>query len=89
MNLMFENLIFQLCQEEDVNALCWLVPEVYGLFPDIVVGHPEILHIIVAAIDAQQLQDIVYLVLQVCSIIFSILITTSIMNRNSFELLEH
>lgn len=55
----------QLCQEEDVNALCWLVPEVYGLFPDIVVGHPEILHIVVAAIDAQQLQDLIYLVLQV------------------------
>ncbi|KAE8739628.1 hypothetical protein FOCC_FOCC014893 [Frankliniella occidentalis] len=53
-----------LCQEEDVTALCWLVPEVYGLYPDIVVGHPEVLHIIVAAIDAQQLQDIVYLVLQ-------------------------
>ncbi|KAJ1521963.1 hypothetical protein ONE63_002294 [Megalurothrips usitatus] len=53
-----------LCQEEDVTALCWLVPEVYGLFPDTVVGHPEILHTIVAAIDAQQLQDIVYLVLQ-------------------------
>lgn len=48
-----------------MTALCWLVPEVYGLFPDIVVGHPKILHIIVAAIDAQQLQDIVYLVLQV------------------------
>lgn len=53
-----------LCQEDDVNALCWLVPEVYGLFPDIVVGHPEILQIICAAIDAQQLQDFVYLVLQ-------------------------
>lgn len=48
-----------------MNALCWLVPEVYGLFPDIVVGHPEILHIVVAAIDAQQLQDLIYLVLQV------------------------
>ncbi|XP_034230084.1 integrator complex subunit 3 [Thrips palmi] len=53
-----------LCQEEDVNALCWLVPEVYGLFPDVVVGHPEILHTVVAAIDAQQLQDLIYIVLQ-------------------------
>ncbi|GLH05303.1 Integrator complex subunit 3 homolog [Gryllus bimaculatus] len=54
----------KLCQEEDVPLLCWLVPEVYAQFPDVAVDHVGLLHLVVAAVDAAQLQDLVCRIMQ-------------------------
>lgn len=54
----------KLCQEEDVPLLCWLVPEVYAQFPGVAVGHVGLLHLVVAAVDAAQLQDLVCRIVQ-------------------------
>lgn len=54
----------KLCQEEDVRLLCWLLPEVYAQFPSVAVGHAELLQIVVSAVDALQLQDLVCHILQ-------------------------
>ncbi|XP_066993064.2 integrator complex subunit 3 isoform X2 [Anabrus simplex] len=54
----------KLCQEDDVDMLCWLVPEVYAQFPSVAVGHAQLLHLVVSAVDAKQLQDLVCHILQ-------------------------
>ena len=57
-------IIFQLCQEDDVNLFCWLVPEVYIQFPSVAIGHAQLLHLVVSTVDASQLQDLVCHILQ-------------------------
>ncbi|KAJ9587486.1 hypothetical protein L9F63_028259, partial [Diploptera punctata] len=54
----------KLCQEDDVNLFCWLVPEVYIQFPSVAVGHAQLLHLVVSTVDASQLQDLVCHILQ-------------------------
>ncbi|XP_021933684.1 integrator complex subunit 3 isoform X2 [Zootermopsis nevadensis] len=54
----------KLCQEDDVNLFCWLVPEVYIQFPSVAIGHAQLLHLVVSTVDAAQLQDFVCHILQ-------------------------
>ncbi|PSN45263.1 Integrator complex subunit 3 [Blattella germanica] len=54
----------KLCQEDDVNLFCWLVPEVYIQFQSVAVGHAQLLHLVVSTVDASQLQDLVCHILQ-------------------------
>lgn len=54
----------KLCQEDDVNLFCWLVPEVYIQFPSVAIGHAQLLHLVVSTVDAAQLQDLVCHILQ-------------------------
>lgn len=56
--------IFQLCQEDDINLFCWLVPEVYIQYTNEAVGHAELLNLIVSTIDASQLQELICHILQ-------------------------
>ncbi|KAG8247550.1 Integrator complex subunit 3 [Homalodisca vitripennis] len=54
----------KLCQEEDVNLLCWLLPAVYTQFPQVAVGNTALLHLVVSTVDARQLQELVCRVVQ-------------------------
>lgn len=54
----------KLCQEDDVRLFCYLIPDIYTQFPNIAIGNPELLNLIVACIDSSQLQELVCLVLQ-------------------------
>lgn len=54
----------KLCQEDDVNLFCWLVPEVYIRFPLVATNHAQLLHLVVSTVDASQLQDLVCHILQ-------------------------
>lgn len=54
----------QLCQEDDVQLLCWLVPGVYTQFPSVAVGNSALLHLVVSTVDARQLQELVCRVVQ-------------------------
>lgn len=53
-----------LCQEDDVQMFCWMVPGVYNQFPDEAIGNPELLHLVVSTIDAKQLQELIFRVVQ-------------------------
>ena len=61
MNLIF---LLQLCQEDDVQLLCWLAPAIYNEFPNIAIGHANLLHLVVSSVDARQLQELVCRVVQ-------------------------
>nr|CAD7440037.1 unnamed protein product [Timema bartmani] len=54
----------KLCQEDDVELFCWLVPEVYTQFPQVAVGHAQLLSLVVSTVDASQLQCLVCHILQ-------------------------
>ncbi|XP_071450149.1 integrator complex subunit 3 [Hetaerina americana] len=54
----------KLCQEDDMSLFCWLVPEVYSQFPSVALGQAELLQLVVSAVDARQLQDLVCHILQ-------------------------
>ncbi|XP_014244621.1 integrator complex subunit 3 [Cimex lectularius] len=54
----------KLCQEDDVQLLCWLAPSVYNEFPNIAIGHANLLHLIVSSVDARQLQELVCRIVQ-------------------------
>lgn len=54
----------QLCQEEDVSLLCWLLPAVYTQFSQVAVGNTALLHLVVQTVDARQLQELVCRVVQ-------------------------
>ncbi|XP_047121442.1 integrator complex subunit 3 isoform X1 [Schistocerca piceifrons] len=54
----------RLCQEEDVRLLVWLLPEVYAQFPAVAVGNAQLLQLVVSAVDALQLQELVCHILQ-------------------------
>uniref|UniRef100_A0A8D8V715 SOSS complex subunit A homolog n=1 Tax=Cacopsylla melanoneura TaxID=428564 RepID=A0A8D8V715_9HEMI len=53
-----------LCQENDPNLLCYLVPYVYNEFPEHVVNNGHILNVVVGTIDAKQLLTLISLVIQ-------------------------
>ncbi|KAI5695734.1 hypothetical protein M8J75_002703 [Diaphorina citri] len=53
-----------LCQEDDANLLCYLVPYIYNEFPEHVVNNGHILNVVVGTIDARQLQTLISLVIQ-------------------------
>lgn len=53
-----------LCQEDDPNLLCYLVPYIYNQFPEHVVNNGHILNVVVGTIDAKQLQTLISLVIQ-------------------------
>lgn len=55
---------FERCQECDANLLVWLIPDVYREFKDQAQNHIRLLHAIVMALDAGQLQRLVCLTLQ-------------------------
>jgi len=52
------------CQEDDIRLFCFLIPDVYTQFPNIALGHAELLNLIVACIDSTQLQDLICHILQ-------------------------
>lgn len=54
----------KLCQEDDVHLLCWLAPAIYNEFPNIAIGHANLLHLVVSSVDARQLQELVCRVVQ-------------------------
>lgn len=54
----------KLCQEDDVQLLCWLAPAIYNEFPNIAIGHANLLHLVVSSVDARQLQELVCRVVQ-------------------------
>lgn len=54
----------KMCQECDVNMLLWLIPDVFREFKEVTQNHIQILHVVVSAIDARQLQDLVCQTLQ-------------------------
>ncbi|KAG8239927.1 hypothetical protein J437_LFUL019447, partial [Ladona fulva] len=54
----------KLCQEDDISMFCWLVPEVYNQFQSVAVGQADLLQLVVSAVDARQLQDLVCHILQ-------------------------
>lgn len=56
--------LLQLCQEDDPNLLCYLVPYIYNQFPEHVVNNGHILNVVVGTIDAKQLQTLISLVIQ-------------------------
>ncbi|XP_069697263.1 integrator complex subunit 3 isoform X2 [Periplaneta americana] len=62
----------KLCQEDDVNLFCWLVPEIYMQFPSVAIGHAQLLHLVVSTVDASQLQDLVCHILQGRLIMFRV-----------------
>uniref|UniRef100_H2ZMT6 SOSS complex subunit A homolog n=1 Tax=Ciona savignyi TaxID=51511 RepID=H2ZMT6_CIOSA len=45
------------CQEDDVTMLVFLVPHVFKQFPEHCIGNSELLNIIVAVLDPQQLEE--------------------------------
>ncbi|XP_013791928.2 integrator complex subunit 3-like [Limulus polyphemus] len=59
-----------MCQEEDVQMFCFLIPDIYTQFPNIAVGNAELLNLIVSCIDASQLQDLICHILQGYMILF-------------------
>ncbi|XP_046677860.1 integrator complex subunit 3-like isoform X2 [Homalodisca vitripennis] len=67
----------KLCQEEDVNLLCWLLPAVYTQFPQVAVGNTALLHLVVSTVDARQLQELVCRVVQRYLKVITLLITDS------------
>jgi integrator complex subunit 3 len=48
-----------LCQEDDVNMLCWMVPGIYEQFPNVATNNSRMLHLIISTVDASQLQGLV------------------------------
>jgi hypothetical protein len=47
----------------------WLVPEVYQLFPTVTLNNTELLHLLLEVVDANQMQHLICLVLQVCNLL--------------------
>ncbi|KAL1117815.1 hypothetical protein AAG570_004130, partial [Ranatra chinensis] len=54
----------KMCQEDDVHLLCWLAPAIYNEFPNIAIGHANLLHLVVSSVDARQIQELVCRVVQ-------------------------
>ncbi|KAL7304899.1 hypothetical protein TKK_0002702 [Trichogramma kaykai] len=54
----------KLCHRDNVLLLCYLITDVYALFESIAVGNVEIFHLVAQSIDPNQLQDIVYQIMQ-------------------------
>ena len=52
------------CCEEDPRVLCWLLPHLYQAFPKHTTGNPDLVHLVLQRLDANQLHDLVCLVLQ-------------------------
>ncbi|XP_075226448.1 integrator complex subunit 3 isoform X2 [Lycorma delicatula] len=52
------------CQEDDIQMFCWMVSGVYNQFPDEAIGHAELLHLVVSTVDAKQLQELIFRVVQ-------------------------
>ncbi|CAK8680429.1 unnamed protein product [Clavelina lepadiformis] len=51
------------CQEDDINVLVFLVPHVYKDFAEHCIGNGELLNIIVAVLDPQQLEGLLCLIM--------------------------
>ncbi|XP_075979679.1 integrator complex subunit 3 [Anticarsia gemmatalis] len=80
---------FERCQENDANLLVWLIPDVYREFKDYSQNHIRMLHAIVMALDAGQLQRLVSLTLQGILMMFkSDDITTMISTSLGWETFE-
>lgn len=43
---------------------CWLIPSIYKEYPKFSVGNDKLINLIVSAIDAKQLQELICKVLQ-------------------------
>uniref|UniRef100_T1JE28 SOSS complex subunit A homolog n=1 Tax=Strigamia maritima TaxID=126957 RepID=T1JE28_STRMM len=54
----------KLCQEDDIRLFYYLIPDIYSTFPNIAIGSPELLNLIVACIDSRQLQELICVILQ-------------------------
>lgn len=54
----------RVCQEDDVNMFCYILPDVYRDFENTVISNAQFLHLAVSCIDAAQLQDLICHVLQ-------------------------
>lgn len=60
----------RLCQDDDVRLFCYLIPDIYTQFPNVAIGNPELLNLIVACIDSSQLQELICIILQGNMIMF-------------------
>lgn len=56
--------VFQLCHEDDIYLLCYLVPDVYMEFQNVAVGNVHLLQLVVSTVDASQLQDLICQIMQ-------------------------
>ncbi|XP_039291169.1 integrator complex subunit 3 [Nilaparvata lugens] len=54
----------QACQDDDLQMFCWLIPGIYTTFADVALGNAQLMHLIVSSIDSNQLQDLVFKIIQ-------------------------
>ncbi|KAI1301443.1 Integrator complex subunit 3 [Halotydeus destructor] len=52
------------CQDDDVRMFCFILPDVYKNFENLVISNAQFLHLAVSCVDASQLQDLICDVLQ-------------------------
>lgn len=81
--------LFQLCHEDNIFMLCYLVPDVYMEFQNVALGNAQLLHLVVSTVDACQLQELICLIMQghlkmLKKESFTSLLTTSL-NWETFE----
>lgn len=57
-------LFFQLCHEDNIFMLCYLVPDVYMGFQNVALGNAQLLHLVVSTVDSCQLQELVCQIMQ-------------------------
>lgn len=58
------NLSLQLCHEDNIFMLCYLVPDVYTGFQNVALGNAQLLHLVVSTVDSCQLQDLICQIMQ-------------------------
>lgn len=51
------------CQDDDINMLIYLVPHIYKHFPEHCVGNAELLNMVVAVLDSEQLHSLQCLIM--------------------------
>ena len=54
----------QLCHEDNIAMLCYLVPEVFTGFQNVALGNAQLLHLVVSTVDSGQLQDLICEIMQ-------------------------
>ncbi|XP_034952755.1 integrator complex subunit 3 [Chelonus insularis] len=54
----------KLCHEDNVDLLCYLVPDIFMCFQNIAIGNSQLLHLVVSTIDSYQLQELVCQIMQ-------------------------
>ncbi|XP_025829891.1 integrator complex subunit 3 homolog [Agrilus planipennis] len=60
------------CHVNDTTLMCWIVPDLYKDFKQQMINNAQILRVIVSAIDAKQLQEFIFLVMQGQLVMFKI-----------------